>query len=290
MSPVILGVVIAPGKTAQLVAEKLLDLTHGFSVQFFSLPLSQIEQTIPDAVTLNSSSVEECAKRLADSGVTHAIYVGGYGGALELRLPERMKKSTLASFDAWEPFATMEKFKTLLEARAIILSSPLEFLPDLSVKPGYSEGNFDTIVSRINFDSAISKAYSEKRLSSQVFIVDEGRVLAQGNATAGTNALIKSFGDSHDKSRLKSPVLCKVASPHNLGVYPPVVGDATIQLCFRHGLKGIIVEAGKTIVMDQERISLRGQRQSLDGDSSVARWFADGSLFFCGLDKQSIDC
>lgn len=113
------------------------------------------------------------------------------------------------------------------------------------------------------FGFRIAKETSRLDIGQSV-VVRHGTVLAV-EAFEGTNACIRRGGEL---GRGKDAMLVKVAKPRqDFRFDVPVVGPATIEACAAAGVRAVVVEAGKTLVLDGDKVrDLCGQhRVSLHG-------------------------
>jgi DUF1009 family protein len=86
----------------------------------------------------------------------------------------------------------------------------------------------------------------------QACIIDRGKVLFA--ETKGTNRLIERFGASSARKRAQFPVLCKIAvEPFEL-IDIPTIGLDTARLCLANGLKAIVVQSGRAIMMQRDEV------------------------------------
>lgn len=85
----------------------------------------------------------------------------------------------------------------------------------------------------------------------QSVVVRHGTVLA-AEAFEGTNACIKRGGEL---GRGKDVLLVKVSKPNqDLRFDVPVIGPGTIEACAAAGVGGIAIEAGKTLLLEKEKV------------------------------------
>ncbi len=113
------------------------------------------------------------------------------------------------------------------------------------------------------FGFRIAKETSRLDIGQSV-VVRHGTVLAV-EAFEGTNACIRRGGEL---GRGKDVLLVKVAKPRqDFRFDVPVVGPATIETCAAAGVRAVVVEAGKTLLLgsddlrrlcDEHRVSLHG--------------------------------
>jgi len=311
-----LGVMLGAGETALYVAAALRRMPE-LDVVFLSMPGAEAGQKVPGAFPLKYGFVDLCVRYLASREVTDAFYVGHFdllpnSTVIHQQIGElldRYEEPPTPLLETIEPSETLQILEDELREAGITLHGALDYLPQLRAKPDFSLGNvpFEE-EARANFEEAVAAAAMKSPLeSAQAFIVDGGIILAKGTAACGTNQMILDFAGSDAAKHANRPMLCKVASPHFRGLYPPVVGDKTAQLCVEHGIKGIIVEAETTLVHDQDLLTERakppptdnasgGDGRPLFGDVDVARdldlrtldrFFFRGALWFCVMLKEA---
>lgn len=81
-----------------------------------------------------------------------------------------------------------------------------------------------------------------------IIINTENEILYEGRS--GTNALIKSSA-----SMPSQKILVKTSKPQqDLALDMPTIGPETVEQCARVGISGIVVEAGKTIILDMDKV------------------------------------
>lgn len=101
-----------------------------------------------------------------------------------------------------------------------------------------------------DFGFRIAKQTSALDIGQSV-VVRHGTVLA-AEAFEGTNACIRRGGEL---GRGKDVLLVKVSKPNqDFRFDVPVVGPQTIETCAAAGVGGIAIEAGKTLLLDKERV------------------------------------
>lgn len=95
----------------------------------------------------------------------------------------------------------------------------------------------------------------------QAAVVQEGIVLGV-EAAEGTDELIRRCGTLKRAGR--GPVLVKISKPgQDYDMDLPTIGPETIRLAGESGFSGVVVEAGKTLVIDPEHISELADRFGL---------------------------
>jgi DUF1009 family protein len=102
----------------------------------------------------------------------------------------------------------------------------------------------------VAFGQNIAKQVSRMDIG-QTVIVRHGTVLAV-EGFEGTNACIRRGGEL---GRGKSVTMVKVSKPRqDMRFDIPVIGAQTIQTCYDAGVSVIAVEAGRTLLLEMEKI------------------------------------
>ena len=135
----------------------------------------------------------------------------------------------------------------------ITLLSAVTFLEDLLPPDGHVCG--PALDKRQTTDAAfglhIAKQTSALDIGQSV-VVRHGTVLAV-EAFEGTNACIRRGGEL---GRRKNCMLVKVSKPNqDFRFDVPVIGPDTIETCAESGVSAIIIEAGRTLVLDFPRVA-----------------------------------
>jgi hypothetical protein len=106
-------------------------------------------------------------------------------------------------------------------------------------------------LSDAEFGFRIAKQTSALDIGQSV-VVRHGTVLA-AEAFEGTNACIRRGGEL---GRGKDVLLVKVSKPNqDFRFDVPVVGPQTIETCADAGVGGIAIEAGKTLLLEKDRVA-----------------------------------
>jgi DUF1009 family protein len=85
----------------------------------------------------------------------------------------------------------------------------------------------------------------------QSLIIQNGLVLGV-EAAEGTDELIKRCGEIKQKEG-EPPILIKISKPkQDRRVDLPCIGPSTVENAHQYGIKGIVAEAGSTLILDQK--------------------------------------
>jgi len=140
-----------------------------------------------------------------------------------------------------------------LEKDGITLLSATTFLEDLLPPAGHVCGPAldKRQISDAEFGFRIAKQTSAMDIGQSV-VVRHGTVLAV-EAFEGTNACIRRGGEL---GRRKNVTLVKVSKPNqDFRFDVPVIGPDTIETCSEAGVSAIVIEAGRTLVLEIECVA-----------------------------------
>lgn len=283
-----LGAIIGPVPPAQHFATLLQNSEHEVVYVGPAEAEAWLREIAPNATFMAGDGLAACARFMADQKIEAAVVVGPF----HLRPDRPVLPRLVKAMDLYEPMATL---RTLAETLGKVeLINILKVLPQLAVSPGSSSGSITLEEAQITLEACVEAVTSSTRqVAAQAFIVDQGKIIQVGQPHH-TNKMIRSFGTSAKRKAAVRPLLCKIANPAFFGVYPPIVGQTTADLCEEHGLAGIVVEASATVVLQQEKLLGRvagGQLASsaLAGGGGVIEDRIVGGRAFCGVNKVSND-
>ncbi|MBM3487386.1 MAG: LpxI family protein [Alphaproteobacteria bacterium] len=190
---------------------------------------------------------------LRDAGITEIVLAGRVRrpSLTELR-PDRWTARVMAKV-GWSVFGDNALLATLvreIEAEGFRIVRPEAILAAILATSGtYGRHAPDPIAMRdIERGAAVVRALGTLDIG-QAVVVQEGLVLGV-EAIEGTDALI---GRCAALARTgPGGVLVKLAKPgQELRVDLPTIGPTTVERCAAAGLRGIAVEAGRTLVLDR---------------------------------------
>lgn len=112
----------------------------------------------------------------------------------------------------------------------------------------------------IRFGAEVAGAMGSMDIGQSV-IVQEGLVLGV-EAIEGTDELIRRC--AHYMREGRKPVLIKRAKPQqDRDLDLPTIGPDTVMLCAQSGMAGIAIEAGASLVLDQQKTAELADRQKI---------------------------
>lgn len=242
------GVVLGPGHVARHAAKAL---SGREDVRMFAMPCaSQITHKVAGVEPLKSNEIGACADAIKAAGVHAAAFVGR-AHALERDGVSKAKGLSRGNF--WNPYSKLMDLRERLDRREIELQSIVRLLPAMALEPGSTGGAVDLEAADGDLAAAIAASEAQKshQQASQFFVVDRGQVLHVGRLHA-TDYEIQRAGQKWEHAH--HPVLCRVASHHYGGLFPPVIGAQTARMCRKHGLRGLIVQGGVAVVMQPKTL------------------------------------
>lgn len=136
-----------------------------------------------------------------------------------------------------------------IECRGLNVVGAHEFLPEIlcpagvlgAIEPTPDEGKL------IADGFSKAKAYGATDKGQSIVMAADGRIAYE--TETGTNALIRSC------SGWKDAVLVKVSKPQqDLALDMPTIGIKTVEMVHQSGFRGIVVEVGKTIIVDKQQV------------------------------------
>ena len=148
----------------------------------------------------------------------------------------------------------------MFTSRGLRVVSPLDAAPDLAARAGCLTRTRPTDALSATFKSALEVA---KRHGStkqgQAVVVEAGNVTAR-EGRAGTDAMLASLS-----GRSKGGgVLVKAMAPTQLPtIDPPAIGESTVENAAKAGLAGILIEAGRSVIVDEARVRARADELGL---------------------------
>lgn len=126
-----------------------------------------------------------------------------------------------------------------------------ELFPELLAPKGEISNNKPSKEQQesINHGFKIAKEIG-KEDTGQAIIIKDMKVLAREDVN-GTNHMIRNFKDSENFS--KSAILIKIKKPNqNEKIDLPTIGQETVELCYKSGISGIVIEAGASLIAEKE--------------------------------------
>lgn len=153
--------------------------------------------------------------------------------------------------------SVLTKIATYFETHNIKVVGSHEIAPNLIAEKGLIAGKFSKRTAMPTIKLAVNAAKSIGAIDvGQAAIAEDGRVVAL-EALEGTDAMINRVAGLRKTGRLnanpKMGVLAKMLKPEqDMRADLPAIGPKTVTMVAKAGLKGIVIEAGKSLILDRE--------------------------------------
>jgi DUF1009 family protein len=148
----------------------------------------------------------------------------------------------------------------MLAARGMTVVSPLTVAPGLTAAAGCLTRVKPTDALKATFKAALKLAKEHGVSKQGQAVVVEGTTVIAREARAGTDAMLAGL----DNSRRADAILVKAMAPTQLmTIDPPAIGESTVSNAAKAGLAGILVEAGRSVIMDEARVRARADELGL---------------------------
>ena len=205
-------------------------------------------------------------QRLRAEGITHLVLCGRakrlspltlWPDAWMAKVIARLGKAVFAGDDT-----LLRNFIAILGEEGFEVIAPQSLLPSSTAEAGLLAGEAPDEMARADIIRGIGvlRALADHDVGQSV-VVQQGLILGI-EAVEGTDALLARAGSL----RRDGPggVLVKLAKPRQeLRVDAPVVGSITVAGAAEAGLRGIAIEAGRTILADGEGLLAAARQRGL---------------------------
>jgi DUF1009 family protein len=212
---------------------------------------------------LTYGQVGQLFKLLADHQVRHVIFAGGIRkrpdySQLKMDMVTVRELPTLLKIVLGGDNSVLSKIAKYFATRKIDVLGAHQLVPQLLADEGIIAGR----PSMRKLKPVLAKAReAAKQIGAldigQAVIAEDGRVLAL-EAVEGTDAMIGRVAQLRAEGRLSAKpemgILLKAMKPgQDMRADLPAIGPGTIIAVNNAGLKGIAVEAGRSLILERER-------------------------------------
>jgi UDP-2,3-diacylglucosamine hydrolase len=148
----------------------------------------------------------------------------------------------------------------MLAVRGMTVVSPLTVAPGLTAAAGCLTLVKPTPALEATFKTALKLAKEHGATKQGQAVVVEGTTVIAREVRAGTDAMLAGL----DNRSYAGAMLVKAMAPTQLmTIDPPAIGEGTVLNAARAGLAGILVEAGRSVIMDEARVRARADELGL---------------------------
>lgn len=215
-----------------------------------------------DKIRVKLARLSEMIKETKNRGIKHVMFLGYIRPATLLKdiIFDEMTRKALVSLKDKRPKALMDSVIAQFKKEAI-MAIPTTYLMDEILAP---EGFINTISPEIDVIQSM-KLYAE--IAGSIAALDIGQTVVAGSgmiwaveAMEGTDNCIKRGGAMAKKGF----IVVKMARPkQDLRYDVPAIGLKTLKLIKSLGGRGIVVEAGKTFLLDSAQLKKYADNNNL---------------------------
>lgn len=147
----------------------------------------------------------------------------------------------------------------MLARRGMRVVSPLEVVPELTAKAGCLTATQPDSAMRSSFGRALGLAKEHGATKQGQAVVLVGATVIAREGRTGTDAMLAGL-----RGGAANGILVKAMAPGQLMTMdPPAIGVDTVENAAQAGLKGILVEAGRSVIVDAAAVRARADALGL---------------------------
>lgn len=248
----------ASGRPFFVVAVDEFAGTFGASVPHIRNPISKVGRAL--------SALEQ-------NGCADVVFVG------KLQRPDGQRVKLRPDFGGLvflaRLFGTLQRsddrlhrtIAAMLGKRGMRVVSPLEVVPELTARAGCLTATVPDAAMRAAFGRALALAKEHGATKQGQAVVVDGAAVIAREGREGTDAMLAGLS----VGAAANGILVKAMAPGQLmTIDPPAIGMETVENAARAGLKGILVEAGRSVIVDAARVRARADSLGLFVCAEVA--------------------
>lgn len=230
------------------------------SRQYHVIAVDEFARTIPSSMShtrIEISKLGACIRELRGTGCVEVVFAGKFARPRDRKI--RLRPDWQAMLFLATNFGVLRRtddgihraIATTLLSYGFRVVSPLDAAPELGARHGCLARREPNAAQQAMFQDALiaAKGHGISR-QGQAIVYADGKIFAR-EGKAGTDAMLQSLPASIPPNS----ILVKAMAPNQLPTMdPPAIGEDTVQIAAKAGLVGILVEAGRSIVVDPERV------------------------------------
>ena len=249
-----LGIIAGGGRLPALLIEHMEDQSAGYFVLTFKnqpKPHVRISESFP-TVEVPLGAVSKAVDVLKEQGVTHVVMAGHLNktSIFDLRLDKKAFK-LLSKLKSKNDNRLLSAICDLLAGEGFTVLGAHEVLPELLAPTGFltKKEPDQNQTNDIHIGHVAAKSLGVQDIGQSI-VVKDGVVLGV-EAIEGTDALIERCAQL--RKGKGGGTLVKCSKPEqNVLVDLPTVGLSTIEKLIAYNYDGLVVEAGRTFILDRK--------------------------------------
>jgi DUF1009 family protein len=254
-----LGIIAGAGELPLQIAHACIRRSRDFHI----IAIDEFSQPVPPPLPharFRISKVGACLRELKRVGCRDVVFAGKFlrpHGPVKLR-PDLGGVAFLIRYLGVlrrSDDGLHRAFADLMSRHGFRVVSPLEANPDLAARQGCITAREPSAEHKASFAAALALAKKHGASDEGQAIVVSGGTIVAREARAGTDAMLAAL----TAAQSNGAILVKAMKPNQLvSMDPPAIGESTVVNAAKAGLAGILVEAGHSVIVDEDRVRARG--------------------------------
>ncbi len=260
-----LAIFVGDGAVGRHVVGRVPEVEPGAAVFALRKVAPVVQKIIPNSKAIADLTAESFLEVLAAVNATEIVVAGNF---FTSRRKPRLKGMILEysrthRSSLWSPHLFLAFAHNALSERNIEIRGLPDLFTELRMESDLSIGSLGGLdpAQVLNIAKRHVSDHNSWQTAKQAWIIDGGQVVPVDAPT--TDDLILAFGASQHRARARFPILCRLSTPPFGLLDPPVIGPTTLELCAANGLRAIVVEAGKTVLLRREEVLSAATNQSV---------------------------
>lgn len=232
------------------------------SRQYHVIAVDEFARSIPSSMShtrIAISKLGACIRELRGKGCVEVVFAGKFARPRDQKI--KLRPDWQAILFLATNFGVLRRtddgihraISSTLFSFGFRVVSPLDAAPELAAQLGCLTRRQPSADQHAMFQKALvaAKGHGISR-HGQAIVHANGEVIAK-EGKAGTDAMLQSLPTIIPPNSM----LVKAMAPNQLPTMdPPAIGEDTMQIAAKAGLVGILVEAGRSIIVDPERVGV----------------------------------
>jgi DUF1009 family protein len=254
-------------------------LAQGFTVHVISFTGQPQPQGLPPVASHTVVPLGAVGRTLATLAATRTTHVAMAGGLHKPSLfslkPDLAGLKLLGSVKVWHDDALLRAVSSTLQQHGITVLPVTHFAPQLRAPVGFLGKLRPTKAEGQDIQLALHAFQTLATLDiGQALVVHNGTILGVEGAE-GTDALITRCASLRGSMTQGSHagILVKLAKPHQTNLADlPFVGPDTLTLLGQHHYRGLVVQAGQTLLLNQPQLTQQANQNHMFVQSLTPPW------------------
>lgn len=235
----------------------------------------EVDEKLADkaSAVLTYGQLGRLFEMLSSEDIHHVIFAGGIKKRpdfkrLKLDFVTLKELPTVLKIVMGGDNTVLEKISAYFEKRNLKVVGVHEALPELLAGEGNIAGRAPMKLAGDTIEKAVTAAKTIGAIDAgQAAICEDGRVIALEGAE-GTDAMIARVSDLRKAGRIAAEprvsILAKVMKPkQDMRADLPSIGPETITNAASAGIGGVVLEAGRSLILDREETLARARKAGI---------------------------